>query len=108
MENAQSVNVNFKPLEEKIDELLMVKGTKIDATDTTSRKPIIKTPPLLPLAGVFQSVLGSLSVKFFTYQLKEDNLWCTIDLAYEAKQGGSNGMTFLTCWYVEGKWAFKY
>lgn len=97
--------IDWSPLFKEINKKL---GTKLNLKmDTTGKRPKIISPNFVGETGIFKNILEKISVDIFNYSEKDGNLWMTIDVNYTRRNGGSNGMTFLTAWFEDGKWIFE-
>ena len=111
-------SIDFKPLLDKITELIGLKLTydisieknrfgTYNYFEIKNRENLVDNFPILALAW------REFKVSTFSANISCDQetgtlrLWCTIEFSYRHCDGGTNGAKILTAWYEEGKWIIK-
>lgn len=103
--------IDWDPLIKKISSLLGMKF-KIEEVRVRKNQYIKVAGPYITGKdlGVFYAAVSSCRVETFNTELssKDPIWWATWSLRYENKDGGSNGMNFLTTWYnyADNTWKF--
>lgn len=79
--------------------------------DTTKSGVTIQSDNLIDLTGIMKATFKAIYVQHFNRDFdKEKNVaWLTVCLAWEHRDGGTNGSTFLTAWFDFNtkKWTFR-
>ncbi len=105
--------IDFKPLEDKLSEVL---GMPITLTSEIKQyrgdRPIIKfeSQDVRDACGVFGMILSNCVISTFGtgFYKNSDDIWGRMDLQYSHKEGGSNGMDLLQYEYSqENGWRFR-
>lgn len=103
-------SVNLSPLAAKLKDLL---GVKVDMIVQPGRRNgtfLVQSHDLRASAGLFKTMMSKIVVTGIAeYDAKEETFWMPVDVHYELKSGGSNGIGLMTVWYMPktDKWTFR-
>ena len=109
--------IDFTRLFDKIREVLKhnVKFPHLEITTIRGQVHInFYSNDITDKAGIFSTILKETTVNSFNNYVchdKENNrtaYWVNVNISYQHKDGGSNGMELLTAWYnTEDGWTFR-
>jgi hypothetical protein len=103
--------IDIKPLEQQVSKALKV-PVKLTAKLSSAGpwRLIVKSDELVGKAGVFEAVMSTVVVKGAGHYSAQHNMMqIPLDISWEHRAGGSNGITLLQAWYdfAKKEWKFR-
>ena len=112
-----SQTIDFSELFQHVKNLVKVECSFYQPEITTNRGDVyirFMSDDIASQTGAFASILENANISSFSngvYKDKETGepgYWVQVNIQYQHKGGGSNGMEVVTAWYTDGKgWVFK-
>lgn len=108
--------IDYNPLFNHIRETLNLPSTVVLGMDVhpEQTKPEFISPNIVDYCGAFAAVCKWVEVSRFGFSIRYDTdtnqpmMWFGVQLRYESKLGGTNGLTILNAYYTnEDGWTFS-